>query len=231
MSVCLSRRSTADNHQRRREAGLLLSSGAGGGRYRSTDLPPAPEHRAGSVDAVIRGGSTHGLLSPRTRCFRPVVWGRALHWSRNSSSSISSSVSVSVACRKRAGHRTPAGTTRARLSSSVTTSESSSASSARSAAPAGCCLFQTLLSCGKFFYCVSLCIQFQANNCVEPPPSALDMTLPPSAAERRRLQLGAHSYRSISAANAGAQQLISRPPLLMSIDWTDGRTDGRSTII
>ena len=150
MSVCLSRRSTADNHQRRREAGLLLSSGAGG-RYRSTDLPPAPEHRAGSVDAVIRGGSTHGLLSPRTRCFRPVVWGRALHWSQNSSSSISSSVSVSVACRKRAGHRTPAGTTRARLSSSVTTSESSSASSARSAAPSGCCLFQTLLSCGNFF--------------------------------------------------------------------------------
>jgi len=46
------------------------------------------------------------------------------------------------------------------------------------------------------------------------------MMLSSFAAERRRLQLGACSYRSISAADAGAQQQTRRPPLLLSIDGT-----------
>jgi len=53
------------------------------------------------------------------------------------------------------------------------------------------------------------------------------MTLPAFAAKRRRLQYGARSCRSISAADAGAQQQIRRPPLLLSIDGTDGQTDTR----
>jgi len=35
------------------------------------------------------------------------------------------------------------------------------------------------------------------------------------------------SYQSISAASARVQQQTSRTPLLLSIDGTDGRTDGR----
>jgi len=46
------------------------------------------------------------------------------------------------------------------------------------------------------------------------------VTLPPFAAERRHLQHGARNYRSLSAANAGAQQQ-TRSPLLLSIDGTD----------
>jgi len=52
------------------------------------------------------------------------------------------------------------------------------------------------------------------------------MTLPAFAAERHhRLQHGARSYRSISPADAGAQQQTHRLTLLLSIDGTDGRTD------
>jgi len=40
------------------------------------------------------------------------------------------------------------------------------------------------------------------------------------------LQHGARSY-SISAADAGTQQQTRRPPLLLSIDGTDGRKDAR----
>jgi len=36
------------------------------------------------------------------------------------------------------------------------------------------------------------------------------MTLPALAAERRRLQHGAHIYQSISAADAGAEQQTRR---------------------
>jgi len=39
------------------------------------------------------------------------------------------------------------------------------------------------------------------------------------------LSAGARSYRSISAADAGAQKLTFRPSLLLSIDGTDGLTD------
>ena len=60
--------------------------------------------------------------------------------------------------------------------------------------------------------------------CVESHPSALNMTLPAFAAERRCLQHGARSYQSISAADAGDQLQTRRPPLLLSIDGTDGRT-------
>jgi len=54
------------------------------------------------------------------------------------------------------------------------------------------------------------------------------MTLPAFAAERWRLQHGARSHRLISAADSGAQQQTHRPPLLLSIDGTDRRTDRRT---
>ena len=55
------------------------------------------------------------------------------------------------------------------------------------------------------------------------------MTLPTFAAERRSVQHGTSSYRSISAADAGAQQQTRRPPLLLSIDGRDRRAaDGRT---
>jgi len=41
------------------------------------------------------------------------------------------------------------------------------------------------------------------------------MTLPAFAAERRRLHHGARSYRSISAADAEAQQQTRQPPLML----------------
>jgi len=67
---------------------------------------------------------------------------------------------------------------------------------------------------------------------VEPPPSALSITLPAFAAERRRTysttpaarpQLSIHISR-----RQGAQQQTRRLPLLLSIDGTKGRTDGRT---
>jgi len=38
-------------------------------------------------------------------------------------------------------------------------------------------------------------------------------------------------YRSISAARAGSWQQTRLPPLLLSIDDTDERTDGHSTVL
>jgi len=38
---------------------------------------------------------------------------------------------------------------------------------------------------------------------------------------------GSSSYRSISAARARPQQQTRRSPLLLSIDWTGGRTFDR----
>ena len=58
--------------------------------------------------------------------------------------------------------------------------------------------------------------------CVEPPPSALNTTLPAFAAKRTRLQL------STDICRKRAQQQINRTPLLLLIDGTDGRTDGRT---
>jgi len=66
--------------------------------------------------------------------------------------------------------------------------------------------------------------------CVESPPSVLNMTLPAFVDKRQRLQHGALSYQSISAAYAGAQHSAANAPalsLLLSIDGTDGRTDAR----
>jgi len=65
---------------------------------------------------------------------------------------------------------------------------------------------------------------------VEPPLSALSMTLPTFAVECERLQNGARSYLSISAADTGAQQQTRRPPVLLSIERTDRRTDVRPTV-
>jgi len=45
-----------------------------------------------------------------------------------------------------------------------------------------------------------------------------------------RMSRGSSSYRSISAARARPQQQTSRPPLLLSIDGTDGQTDGNIEI-
>jgi len=43
-----------------------------------------------------------------------------------------------------------------------------------------------------------------------------------------RMSRGSSSYRSISAARARPQQQTRRPPLLLSIDGTDRRTDERT---
>jgi len=54
--------------------------------------------------------------------------------------------------------------------------------------------------------------------------SAVTVTLLAFAAERRRLLSIDMSYPQ------GAQQQTRRTPLLLSIDGTDRRTDGRSTV-
>jgi len=78
--------------------------------------------------------------------------------------------------------------------------------------------------------------------CVEPPPSALNVTLPAFAAERRRAcntAPAAHPQLSIDISYLQGAQLQTRwPPLLLSIDGadrvidrrTDGRTDGRLAV-
>ena len=38
------------------------------------------------------------------------------------------------------------------------------------------------------------------------------------------------TYRTIFAADPGAEQQTRRPQLLLSMDWTDGRTDGLPTV-
>jgi len=43
-----------------------------------------------------------------------------------------------------------------------------------------------------------------------------------------RMSRGSSHYRSISAARARPQQQTRRPPLLLSSDGTDRRTDGRT---
>jgi len=58
---------------------------------------------------------------------------------------------------------------------------------------------------------------------VQPPPSALDVTLPAFAGERRRLMHRAH----ISCPHGAQQQTRRPPPLLLSIDGTDRQTDVR----
>jgi len=58
---------------------------------------------------------------------------------------------------------------------------------------------------------------------VQPPPSALDVTLPAFAGERWRLMHRAH----ISCPHGAQQQTRRPPPLLLSIDGTDRRTDVR----
>jgi len=59
--------------------------------------------------------------------------------------------------------------------------------------------------------------------CIEPPPSALNVTLPAIAAERRRTCSTVRAARSISRQQ-GAQQQTRRPLLLLSIDGRDRRT-------
>ena len=46
-----------------------------------------------------------------------------------------------------------------------------------------------------------------------------------------RMSCSSSSYRSIFAARARPQQQTRRPPLLLSIDGTDGRTDGHGTVL
>jgi len=57
--------------------------------------------------------------------------------------------------------------------------------------------------------------------CVQPRSSAVNMTLPAFVAVRR----------AAASLLLGAQQQTRRTPLLLSIDGTDGRTDGRSTVL
>jgi len=68
--------------------------------------------------------------------------------------------------------------------------------------------------------------------CVEPPPSALNKTLPAFATERRRLWHSARGCRSISPVRRAlsTQQQTHRPLLLLLIGGTDRRTDGRQTV-
>jgi len=66
--------------------------------------------------------------------------------------------------------------------------------------------------------------------CVEPPPSAFDITLPAFAAERRRLQHGTRSWRSISPANRARR---SKPAVAVVGRWdkqTDRQTDERPAV-
>jgi len=72
--------------------------------------------------------------------------------------------------------------------------------------------------CDNFAQVTSLCLAFSVG---------LDVTLLPAfAAERRRLQHGARSCRSIFPAHTALEQLTCRPPLLLSTDGTDRQTDG-----
>ena len=65
--------------------------------------------------------------------------------------------------------------------------------------------------------------------CVESPPSVLNMTLPAFVDKRQRLQHGALSYQSISAAYAGAQHSAANAPAVVAaVDRWDRRTDGRT---
>ena len=71
--------------------------------------------------------------------------------------------------------------------------------------------------------------------CAERHPLALNMTLPTFAAERRHQQQSTSSYRSVSAADASAQQQTHQLLLVLSTDETDtgmdrqtnGRRDAR----
>ena len=69
--------------------------------------------------------------------------------------------------------------------------------------------------------------------CVQ-PHSTVNVTLPAFDTERRAaapLPLSAGAcYRSISPVLTALDQQTRRTPLLLSIDGTDGRTDGRSTV-
>jgi len=61
--------------------------------------------------------------------------------------------------------------------------------------------------------------------CVEPPPSALNVTIPAFAAKRQR------NFSTAPAARSqGAQQQTRQPPSIDRTD-TDGRTNGRPTVI
>jgi len=74
------------------------------------------------------------------------------------------------------------------------------------------------------FDLISLCMSARSQSvtvCVQPRPSALDMTLPAFAAGRGRLQQISIDSRY---AARGAQQQTNHTALLLSIDGTDGRT-------
>jgi len=61
--------------------------------------------------------------------------------------------------------------------------------------------------------------------CVEPPPSALNKTLPAFAAERRRLWHSARGCRSISPVR---RALSSKPTGRCCCCWSVGQIDGRT---
>ena len=68
-----------------------------------------------------------------------------------------------------------------------------------------------------------------AKPAVQLPMSAVNMTLTVFAAERRAaapLLLSAGSMLHGAPPRAGDQQQTRRTPLLLSIDWKDGQTDG-----
>ena len=61
--------------------------------------------------------------------------------------------------------------------------------------------------------------------------SILDLLAGRTKIYAARVSRGNSSYWSIFTARARAQQQTCRPPLLLSIDGTDGRMDGRSVVL
>jgi len=69
--------------------------------------------------------------------------------------------------------------------------------------------------------------------CVESPPSVLNMTLPAFVDKRQRLQHGALSYQSISAACICRRSALSGKragSVVAAVDRWDRRTEGRPTV-
>jgi len=63
---------------------------------------------------------------------------------------------------------------------------------------------------------------------IEPTQSALNMTLPAFAAERRRLQHGDGRHQSIALGALLQAPALSSKPVVAAVDRWDRRTDGRS---
>jgi len=93
---------------------------------------------------------------------------------------------------------------------------------------------RTLEHCGRRCQSVYRSLNYNEQVCVQPPPSALNVTLPAFAAgaERRRLL---HCARSCRLIHPPAHRALSSKPAARrcccrSMGQTDGRTDGPWTV-